>query len=78
MLPQLLVRVNTLILKIHVSVGKALIRNQFMICRVKQAMFKKEETIGQIKQQYQAAVRRADHLEGLLELQRKQLVGVSK
>lgn len=43
--------------------------------RVKDAIVKKEEVVTQIKQQYQAAQKRADHLEGLLQQQRKQLLG---
>ena len=43
--------------------------------RVKQAIVKKEEVVAQLRQQYQAATKRADHLEGLLEQQRKQLLG---
>ncbi|XP_078486535.1 centrosomal protein of 131 kDa isoform X2 [Ciona intestinalis] len=46
--------------------------------RVRQAIIKKEETISQIRQQHEAAVKRADHLEGLLETQRKQLLGKKK
>ncbi|KAK7111870.1 centrosomal protein of 131 kDa-like [Littorina saxatilis] len=42
--------------------------------RVKQAIVKKEEVVAQLKEQYQAACKRADHLEGLLEQQRKQLL----
>ncbi|XP_072044275.1 centrosomal protein of 131 kDa-like [Amphiura filiformis] len=42
--------------------------------RVKQAIVKKEETVNQLKQQHAAAVKRADHLESLLEQQRKQLI----
>lgn len=42
--------------------------------RVKQAIAKKEEIVNQVKEQYQAALKRADHLEGLLEQQRKQLL----
>ncbi|WAQ95629.1 CP131-like protein [Mya arenaria] len=42
--------------------------------RVKQAIVKKEEVVTQLKQQYQAAQKRADHLEGLLQQQRKQLL----
>ena len=49
-----------------------------MCCRVKQAILKKEEVVTQIKQQYQAAVKRADHLEGLLDQQRQQLLGKKK
>ena len=45
------------------------------LCRVKQAIVKKEEVVAQLKQQYQAALKRADHLEGLLQQQRKQLLG---
>lgn len=33
-------------------------------------MSKKDEAYGQLKQQYDAACKRADHLEGLLEQQR--------
>lgn len=47
----------------------------FCIYRVKQAIVKKEEIVSQLKVEYQAAVKRADHLEGLLEQQRKQLLG---
>lgn len=43
--------------------------------RVKEAIVKKEEIVSQLRQQYQAAAKRADHLEGLLEQQRKQLLG---
>ena len=43
-------------------------------CRVKQAILKKEDVVKQIQEQHQAAVKRADHLEGLLEQQRKQLL----
>jgi len=43
--------------------------------RVKEAIVKKEEIVTQLRQQYQSAVKRADHLEGLLEQQRKQLLG---
>jgi 5-azacytidine-induced protein 1 len=43
--------------------------------RVKQAIAKKEETLTQLKEQYEKAVKRADHLEDLLEQQRKQLLG---
>ena len=46
-----------------------------VVCyRVKQAIVKKEEVVNQLKGQYQAALKRADHLEGLLEQQRKQLL----
>jgi 5-azacytidine-induced protein 1 len=48
----------------------------FVLCsRVKQAIAKKEETLTQLKEQYEKAVKRADHLEDLLEQQRKQLLG---
>lgn len=43
--------------------------------RIKQAIAKKEEVVSQLKQQYEAACKRADHLEGLLEQQRKLMVG---
>nr|XP_039254153.1 centrosomal protein of 131 kDa-like [Styela clava]XP_039254154.1 centrosomal protein of 131 kDa-like [Styela clava] len=46
--------------------------------RVKAAIVKKEESVAQIKQQHESAVKRADHLEGLLEAQRKQLLGRKK
>ncbi|XP_041473084.1 centrosomal protein of 131 kDa-like isoform X2 [Lytechinus variegatus] len=42
--------------------------------RVKQAIAKKEDVVSQLRQQHAAAVKRADHLESLLEQQRKQLV----
>ena len=44
------------------------------VFRVKQAIVKKEEVVTQLREQYQAACKRADHLEGLLEQQRKQLL----
>ncbi|XP_033095899.1 centrosomal protein of 131 kDa-like [Anneissia japonica] len=46
--------------------------------RVKQAIVKKEDTVNQLRQQYDAATKRADHLESLLEQQRKQLLSLSK
>ncbi|XP_033095874.1 centrosomal protein of 131 kDa-like isoform X2 [Anneissia japonica] len=46
--------------------------------RVKQAIVKKEDTVNQLRQQYDAATKRADHLEALLEQQRKQLLSLSK
>ncbi|XP_069125158.1 centrosomal protein of 131 kDa-like [Argopecten irradians] len=42
--------------------------------RVKQAIVKKEEVLNQVRLQYQASQKRADHLEGLLQQQRKQLL----
>ncbi|XP_067403353.1 centrosomal protein of 131 kDa isoform X2 [Emydura macquarii macquarii] len=42
--------------------------------RVKMAIVKKEETVNALRKQYEAAVKRADHLEALLEQQRKQLL----
>jgi len=42
---------------------------------VKQAIAKKEETLSQLREQHEKAVKRADHLEDLLEQQRKQLLG---
>ena len=36
---------------------------------------RKEETVASMREQYQAALKRADHLEGLLEQQRKQMLG---
>ena len=47
----------------------------FPITRIKQAIAKKEEVVSQLKQQYEAACKRADHLEGLLEQHRKLMVG---
>ena len=47
----------------------------FFFFSVKQAITKKEETLTQMKEQYEKAVKRADHLEDLLEQQRKQLLG---
>lgn len=46
----------------------------FCYCRVKQAIIKKEEVVNQLKEQYQAALKRADHLEGLLQQQRKKIL----
>ncbi|KAG8446499.1 hypothetical protein GDO86_014089 [Hymenochirus boettgeri] len=43
--------------------------------RVKTAIVKKEETVNSLRKQCEAAVKRADHLEALLEQQRKQLLG---
>uniref|UniRef100_UPI00398EE44B centrosomal protein of 131 kDa isoform X2 n=1 Tax=Pristiophorus japonicus TaxID=55135 RepID=UPI00398EE44B len=43
--------------------------------RVKIAIVKKEETVNNLRKQYEAALKRADHLEALLEQQRKQLLG---
>uniref|UniRef100_W5N5R0 Centrosomal protein 131 n=1 Tax=Lepisosteus oculatus TaxID=7918 RepID=W5N5R0_LEPOC len=43
--------------------------------RVKAAILKKEETVNNLRKQYEAALKRADHLEALLEQQRKQLLG---
>ncbi|XP_015264163.1 PREDICTED: centrosomal protein of 131 kDa isoform X1 [Gekko japonicus] len=42
--------------------------------RVKTAIVKKEETVNTLRKQYEAAMKRADHLEALLEQQRKQLL----
>ncbi|XP_025974327.2 centrosomal protein of 131 kDa isoform X4 [Dromaius novaehollandiae] len=42
--------------------------------RVKTAVVKKEESVNSLRKQYEAAVKRADHLEALLEQQRKQLL----
>ncbi|XP_041671771.1 centrosomal protein of 131 kDa isoform X2 [Cheilinus undulatus] len=42
--------------------------------RVKSAILKKEETVNQLRKQYEAALKRADHLEALWEQQRKQLL----
>ncbi|XP_053151941.1 centrosomal protein of 131 kDa isoform X2 [Hemicordylus capensis] len=42
--------------------------------RVKTAIVKKEEAVNSLRKQYEAAVKRADHLEALLEQQRKQLL----
>ena len=43
--------------------------------RVKQALVKKEEIVFQIRSKYEAAEKRADHLESLLESIRKQNTG---
>ena len=43
--------------------------------RVKQALVKKEEIVAQIRSKYEAAEKRADHLESLLESIRKQNSG---
>ncbi|XP_039990410.1 centrosomal protein of 131 kDa isoform X1 [Xiphias gladius] len=42
--------------------------------RVKSAILKKEETVNNLRKQYEAALKRADHLEALWEQQRKQLL----
>ncbi|XP_059587957.1 centrosomal protein of 131 kDa isoform X3 [Alligator mississippiensis] len=42
--------------------------------RVKTAVVKKEEAVSSLRKQYEAAVKRADHLEALLEQQRRQLL----
>ncbi|NXW40014.1 CP131 protein, partial [Nyctiprogne leucopyga] len=42
--------------------------------RVKTAVLRKEESVNSLRKQYEAAVQRADHLEALLEQQRKQLL----
>ncbi|XP_016889877.1 centrosomal protein of 131 kDa isoform X1 [Cynoglossus semilaevis] len=43
--------------------------------RVKSAILKKEETVSNLRKQYEAALKRADHLEALWDQQRKQLLG---
>nr|XP_032816963.1 centrosomal protein of 131 kDa-like isoform X1 [Petromyzon marinus] len=43
--------------------------------RVKAAIVKKEEMVNSLRKQHEASVKRAEHLEGLLEQQRKQLLG---
>ncbi|XP_061471748.1 centrosomal protein of 131 kDa isoform X2 [Rhineura floridana] len=43
--------------------------------RVKIAIVKKEEAVNSLRKLHEAAVKRADHLEALLEQQRKQLLG---
>ncbi|XP_031417460.1 centrosomal protein of 131 kDa isoform X2 [Clupea harengus] len=43
--------------------------------RVKSAILKKEDTVNNLRKQHEAALKRADHLEALLEQQRKQLLG---
>ncbi|XP_073167121.1 centrosomal protein of 131 kDa isoform X2 [Lepidochelys kempii] len=45
--------------------------------RVKMAIVKKEETVNILRKQYEAAVKRADHLEAVLEQQRKQLLATN-
>ncbi|NXA55762.1 CP131 protein, partial [Nothocercus julius] len=42
--------------------------------RVKTALVKKEESVSSLRKQYEAALARAEHLEALLEQQRKQLL----
>ncbi|XP_039766944.1 centrosomal protein of 131 kDa [Ornithorhynchus anatinus] len=42
--------------------------------RVKSAIGRKEETVNTLRKQYEAAAKRADHLEALLDQQRKQLL----
>ncbi|NWX94147.1 CP131 protein, partial [Nothoprocta pentlandii] len=42
--------------------------------RVKTALVKKEESVSSLRKQYEAALRRAQHLEALLERQRQQLL----
>lgn len=42
--------------------------------RVRQALEKKEEVLSSLKNQHAAALRRADHLEMLLERQRRELL----
>ncbi|XP_069511265.1 centrosomal protein of 131 kDa isoform X2 [Ambystoma mexicanum] len=42
--------------------------------RVKTAIVKKEEAVNSLRKQHEAALKRADHLEALLEQQRKQLL----
>ncbi|XP_069728573.1 centrosomal protein of 131 kDa isoform X2 [Phaenicophaeus curvirostris] len=42
--------------------------------RVKAAVVRKEEGVSSLRKQYEAAVQKADHLEALLEQQRKQLL----
>ncbi|KFP01496.1 5-azacytidine-induced protein 1 [Calypte anna] len=42
--------------------------------RVKTAVVRKEESVSSLRKQYEAAVQRANHLEALLEQQRKQLL----
>ncbi|XP_043941012.1 centrosomal protein of 131 kDa isoform X2 [Protopterus annectens] len=43
--------------------------------RVKVAIVKKEEAVNSLRKQHEAALKRADHLETLLEQQRKQILG---
>ena len=40
-------------------------------CRIKQAISKKDEQVQGLRVQYEAAVKRAEHLESLLAQQRK-------
>ena len=42
--------------------------------RVKQALSKKDDNINSLRQQYEAVLKRADHLEMLLERQRKEIL----
>ncbi|NWW48311.1 CP131 protein, partial [Pedionomus torquatus] len=45
--------------------------------RVKVAVARKEESVSSLRKQYEAAVQRAEHLEALLEQQRKQLLATN-
>lgn len=42
-----------------------------LYCRIKQAITKKDEQVQALRAQYEAAVKRAEHLESLLAQQRK-------
>uniref|UniRef100_A0A096LZJ4 Centrosomal protein 131 n=1 Tax=Poecilia formosa TaxID=48698 RepID=A0A096LZJ4_POEFO len=64
-------------LKVEVSEVRARLRLELeRITRekVKSAILKKEETVNNLRKQYEAAVKRADHLEALWEQQRKHLL----
>ena len=50
--------------------------NYPICCRIKQAISKKDEQVQALRIQFEAAVKRADHLEGLLAQQRK-LIGTT-
>jgi hypothetical protein len=55
-----------------IELGRIKEVNQFELFkhRIKQVVAKKDEAFNQLKQQYESACKRADHLEGLLEQQR--------
>ena len=72
------VRLMCLYMFMHKVTWEVYILIHFLFCRVKAAILKKEEIVTQLRQQYEAAVKRADHLEGLLDQQRKQLLKIGK
>lgn len=52
----------------------SIVHKFLLIFRIKNVIAKKDETYNQLKQQYEAAAKRADHLEGLLEQQRTLMI----